>query len=642
MGRTRQTRSVVPKVVLNFLQNTLPFNELDIHTLKRLARNCLLDYYPKGTLIFRQDATDVTHLHIIQRGEVKVYLDSSDSEVTLDDYGGKGDSFGALSIVKKEKADSNVETVEDTFCLLIDKIIFLEVIDSNPRFAGHYLESLSENTLGAVYTELRCEKARVRGKQAFSLFETRIIDVLNKPPDVIEGSMTIQEVGARMSDLGLASLLVTDQSGEIAGIVTNKDFRTKVVAEAIPHETPVAEIMSSPIRTIPAQALCFDALIRMIREQVDHLVVENRGEITGMVASYQIMSYQGASPLYLFSEISAQRDIPGLYAISQRLPVLVRTLIEEGARAGNITKMITAFSDHALKRLLRLLLDEMGPAPVPFCWLMLGSEGRREQTFRTDQDNALVYQDPADEKEREAASVFFHKFAASAVEHLEACGYPQCKENLMVTNPMWRVPYSIWLDYFDKWIGKPVSEEVTVHTFFLDFRPGYGNTSLGKGMKDRLVDWAKASQTYQEYLARDCLLNWPPLSFFGKFVVEKDGRQTIRLDLKNRALAPFVNFARLMAMRNGIRETNTLDRLQRLAEHGHISQGLFADLREAYEFNFQLNLVNQLRMVEAGQEPHNVLDPAELTDLERRSLKESFGVIDRMLAHLRKEFKGVA
>lgn len=642
MAQKSNVHEADPEAVLEFLQKTLPFNELELDTLKDLAKRCTIDFFPKETLVLHQDISEVTHLYLVHRGGVKVYLTDSDGAVTLKDFRGEGSYFGALGIIRGSKANLNVETVEDTFCFLLEKDAFVNLIQNNPRFAQYYLKQFSEDVVITAYNELRSRKIRSRSQEAFYLFSLEIKDVIKRPPETIHCSKTIQQTAARMSDLAIGSLLVQDQSGSIAGIVTDKDLRTKVVATGMGYDAPVATIMSSPVKRISAHAVCFDALLLMMNEQVHHLAVERGEEIIGVVTAHDIMVHQGTSPLYLFREIVAQRQIEGLYSLSQKVPLVVRTLIEEGAKANNITRMITVLNDHIVYRLLTLLHAEMGPEPYPFCWLMLGSEGRKEQTFKTDQDNALIYQTPAEDwEEIKTAKLYFRRFGNRAIQHLEACGYPLCKGEMMASNPRWRKPYVVWQNYFERWISAPEPEDVLNATIFFDFRPGYGQVALADRLRDYLAAQAPTKSIFLMHLAKDCLHSRPPLTFFRNFVVEKDGKYKNRLDIKTRGLVPFVDFARLLALKHGVKETNTLDRLRVLADREAIPRELYTETVEAYEFQMQLRLVHQMRMMESGQLPHNYVDPGELSDLEKQTLRESFAVIGRIQTYVKDEFRVV-
>jgi len=102
---------------------------------------------------------------------------------------------------------------------------------------------------------------------------------------------------------------------------------------------------------------------------------------------------------------------------------------------------------------------------------------------------------------------------------------------------------------------------------------------------------------------------------------------------------PFVDFARLMALKCGVRESNTLDRLQLLAEGNHIPRDLYTGAVEAYEFLMQLRLMHQMQMLEDSRTPDNHINPADLSDLERKTLKEAFEVVRRLQSSIRQEFR---
>ncbi|HMK35254.1 MAG TPA: DUF294 nucleotidyltransferase-like domain-containing protein [Desulfomonilaceae bacterium] len=638
MSEKQITYAVTPAVVERFLAKTLPFCELDSRTLERISQRWIIDYYPKGTTVLMQDVTEVNYFHLIQKGGVKTYVTSPDTVSTLTDYGGEGTTFGALAILQNHKSDINVETVEDTFCFLLEKDAFLGLVREHPKLAQYYLHTFSEDLVYAAYSELRCERIKARRQDSLFLFSSRVRDLVKNPPEIVSVSTTVREAARRMSELGIGSVLIHDQSENIIGIVTDKDLRNKVVARGLDPNSPIESIVTAPVHRISADLPCFDALLKIVSERADHLAVEGKEQILGVVSARDIMVSQGASPLYIFREAATQRNFEGLHDLTRKLPILVRRLIEEGAKAGNITKMISLLSDKIQNRLMTLLTAEMGPPPVPFAWLSLGSEGRREQVFPTDQDNALVYRDTEDKWQQHAAEVYFQAFARKAVEHLQACGYPQCKGDVMASNPRWCKPYSVWCNYFDEWISTPQPKEVSVATAFFDFRPSHGDLALGFDLRRRLTVLAQRHYIFLMHLAGDCLRNWPPLSFFRNFIVEKNGEQCNRLDLKTRGILPFVNFARLMALRYGIEETNTLGRLEVLSEQGRISGEFLQDMREAYEFQNQLIVVHQLDMMEMGVIPETYIEPATLSDLEKRTLKEAFAVINRMLAFLKHEF----
>ena len=633
-------QSFIPiDTVVSFLAKTLPFNRLTPEVIRRLAGKCMIDFFPAGTMIFRQGVTEVNSLYLIQKGGVKSYLENDEGEVTLKDYRGEGEYFGALPIIHGTRANLNVETIEDTFCFLIAKSDFQALLVENAEVAQYFLRTMSAKLVKGVYAELRQHRIAPRTDGALYLFSAPVEEIAKGKLITAPSSTTVREVAQIMSDNFIGSLLLTDEAGKIKGIITDKDLRAKVVAKGLAFETPVESIMSSPVQTISSQAMAFDALLKMMKGKVHHLAIEKGGEIVKMITTHDIMVEQGTSPLYLFREIVAQRQIEGLYPLAKKVPFVIRTLIEEGAKANNITRMITVLNDHILDRLLSLMTQELGKPPLPFCWLLMGSEGRREQTFKTDQDNAILYQDSPDPQLLGQAEEYFSAFAKAAIEHLVNCGYPLCPGEVMATNLKWRQPLSVWEQYFRTWCGTPEPQQILNSTIFYDFRPGSGNAALAEELRTMLSGVAQREGLFLLHMARNGLSSRPPLSFFKNFIVEKDGEHKNTFDLKGKGMVFFVDFARLMALKHGIGEVNTLDRLHLLQDGQHLPHALCSEIIEAYEFLMQLRLVHQLRMLEEGRQPDNYINPMDISDLERQTLKEAFAVITRLQEAVRQEFQ---
>ncbi len=626
-------------MVVEFLRKTLPFNDLDDYTLLELSRHARIDFYPNGARILTQDESNVDYIYLIQKGGVKLYLQDKSGEISLKDFRGEGSVFGALDIIRGTRANMTVEAVEDTFCFLFPKKDFLKLLQIHPGFSQYYLKSFSNNYIQKSFDELRKEKLSPKTEGSLYLFTVKVNDVIRRKAEIITPAQNVQQAAQRMSEQGIGSLLIKDEYGKISGIITDKDIRSKVVARGLPYSTLVEEVMSSPVKKISAQRLCFDALLDMMSNRIHHLAVQDGDRIIGVITSHDILVLQGESPIYLFKEIMRQHRIERLYELSLKIPLVVRPLIEEGAKANNITRMITILNDLILSRLLTMLQEQLGPPPVDYCWLLMGSEGRKEQTFRTDQDNALVYRDPLDEQEKKAAESYFQKFGQEAINHLVKCGYPLCNGGNMASNPKWCQPVSVWKKYFSNWVNKPEPNEVLNSTIFFDFRPAYGNIALGLELKNYLKDLVQGKDMFLRYLAQDCFRTKPPLSFFKNFIVDRNGEHKNRLDLKARGLVPFWDFARVMALKHGIMETNTMERMEILDREGHMPHSLFVRAREAYEFQMQLRFVNQLKLMEAGETPHNYIDPAELTDLEKQTLKGAFSVINNLQNFLKETFK---
>ena len=639
MTHVGNPQSVPLEQVTEFLLKTLPFNTLAPSSLQDLAKQCLIDFFPKDTLIFEQDVTKVRHFYLIQQGGVRIYFKNEAGDTTLKDFRGEGEYFGAVPLIQEtERANLNVETVEDTFCYLFPKEAFLHLVQTNPAVTNYYLRNMTQKLVNYAYAELRQRKATPRTESALRLVSVTVGDILKGPAQMIAASASAQQAAIAMHAARIGSLLVHDDNNQVIGIITDKDLRNKLVAKGLDYATPVRAIMSSPVQTIPAHHVCFDALLKMMTDHIHHLAVVDQDTIAGVITTHDIMVLQGTAPLALFKEIVSRQTIADLYELAPKVPGIIRNLVEEGAKADNIARMITLLNDQLVEKLLTILISELGSPPVPFCWMYMGSEGRKEQTFITDQDNAIIYRDPATESEAAAAAKYFATLGKTAIEHLAACGFPPCPGDIMASNPRWRQPARSWQSCFDSWTDSPDPQEIRNATIFFDFRGGFGNQELVETLRDHLSRSARQKNIFLFHLAKDCLESRPPISFFRNFIVEKDGEHKNQLDFKKRGLVPFVDFARVLALKHGIKATNTIDRLRLLAEAHHIPDELHKETTAAYEFLMHLRLIHQLQMLENGETPDNFINPGTLTDLEKQTLKEAFTVIGKMQSFLRQEF----
>lgn len=635
-----KAQSAAPEAAIEFLSRITPFKELPQEMLREAARQMRVDFFPKGTRLLRAGKSELPFLYLIQQGGAKAFLVDDEGTETLKDWRGAGDCIGALGIIRGTLANLDVETVEDTFCFLLPKVVFLDLIRTQPGFSQYYLKSFSEKVVATAYSELRRHRVSRSGDSSLYLFSIQVGDIVRQAPCAIAADSSIRAAAAKMAERRVGSLLIHELGDEdtIIGIVTDRDLRSKVLAPGRDSSEPIRVVMSAPVAAVLSESTCFDALLQMMSASIHHLAVERKDKIIGVITSHDIALLQGHAPYVLFKEIGRQQEISGLHPLSRKIPEMIRNLLKEGAKAGHISRMISILNDHILERLLTLLEEELGQPPVAYCWLLMGSEGRREQTFRTDQDNAVIYEDPADGDQAALCEEYFSRFAEKAIAHLVECGYPLCPGGIMAINPKWRQPLAVWKQYFTAWAATPDPEEVLNASIFFDFRAGFGKAALADELRQHLNSLTGRSELYLLHLARQFLAAKAPLSFFKNFIVEKDGEHKNTLDIKVQGITPFVNFARILSLKHGIRETNTLARLHVLKQENILGEELWKEAADAYEMQMQMRLVHQLNQLEAGAAPDNRIAPEHLSELDRRLLRDAFAVIDRLHSVLKNLF----
>ena len=305
---------------------------------------------------------------------------------------------------------------------------------------------------------------------------------MRRPPVVCGPETSASEVARLLTRERVGSVIVVAPDGSLRGIVTDRDLRERIVGDARDPSTTVADIMSTPVRTIGPSAYAFDAMVEMTRRDIRHLAVVDDGRLLGVISARHFLDETTTHPVFLVRRIAEAASLDALAAIAGRVTALVGDLVGAGTRAYDLGQLLSELNDRLVIRVLDLAaasLEASGAAaPLPFCWLAFGSEARREQTLRTDQDNGLVYADPPPDLASTAAD-YFARFASAAIEGLVAVGFPRCPGDIMASNPRWCQPRATWERYFRRCMDEPSPERLLGASIHFDARPLVGDTQLG-------------------------------------------------------------------------------------------------------------------------------------------------------------------
>jgi CBS domain-containing protein len=615
--------------IIEFLKKVPPFQSLDDAELKSIAEGISMEFYPKGFIILHQDGPASEYLKIIKKGAVKVYIKSSDEKEVIIDYRSEGDAFGFLSLVSGDKSRANVVAVEDTIAYLINKKTVASLLDANPAFTEFFFKSFLNKYIDKTYKEMH-NKSLLYGGGDKLLFTTPVGELATKNVVTASQDITIKEAAEIMSEKQISSLLLVDPEGIPAGIVTDSDFRDKIVSKGRDIKDKINSIMSVSLIKAEAREYCFEALLKMIRYNIHHLIVVDEGRLKGIITNHDLMMLQGTSPISIAREIESQQTVEGLLPISKKINNIIGFILKEGAKASNIMKIITELNDRLVKKVLEIAERKYGQPPVPYCWIAFGSEGRKEQTFKTDQDNAIIYADTENAAQDDEAKRYFSVFAAFVKESLLKCGFPACPADYMASNPQWCQPLKVWKKYFSNWITTPTPDAILKSLILFDFSPLYGDTGLAEELRDSLISMLKDQKVFLGYLANMLIKNTPPIGFLKSFVVEKSGEHKNELNLKIKGITPLVDIIRLFALEKGAKETSTLERIEALKEKHAIVKEYADELEHAFEFITLLRIHHQFKQMEAGKEIDNFINPNNLSNLEKKTIKNAFHLISKI------------
>jgi CBS domain-containing protein len=552
--------------------------------------------WPAGQPILRRDGPPGAYLYLVRSGAVRLEREGRMAQVLEE-----GDVFGATSLLRRSPSTFDVITVEATELYQVPGDLFRQLLE-RPAFAEFFLKGPIERLRGATSLDI----SPLAGD-----LTTPAGALIGRPPVMVDPAASVGEVARTMRRAGVSSALV---SGDPPGIITDRDLRSRVLAEGLGPETPASQVMSQPLKSLAAETPVYGALLFMLQETLHHLPLTERAQIVGVITDTDLLRHQVKSPLYLLKRIEKlagpDAESPALTQYALEIAGTVESLFEGGLDVVQIGRVIASLNDALSQRLLSLAEAELGPAPTPYAWIVFGSEGRLEQTLLTDQDNALIY-----EEDSQAAQTYFETLAGRVVGQLIRAGFPACPGGYMATN--WRYPLAEWERRFESWIETPEPQALLEAAIFFDFRRVHGELDLTS--LETICSKAGERGVFLAQMARSTVQFEPPLGFFRRIRAEAGG-----VDLKKGAISPIVGLARLYALQGGAPERSTVARLEAAGRAGALSQVEVELLTEAFRFGLHLRLREQLRACRAGQAPGNQAPLDSLSSLEQRHLKDAF------------------
>jgi len=648
MPAATPSNTIVERVAADLVKYP-PFDQLDPGVLHDLASSVSLAYHEEGEIIFSKGDALREHAFMVMKGAVRLF-DNIDGKEVLVDLCDEGDIFGVRAIFARHDYVLTAQVAEESLLFEIPVGNIRSLLETSPGvslfFAGAFARSVEEieHTLSEAF-DVTGRSAREQSCRNFLENETLevkpVTSVISCPPDI-----SIQEAARIMSEHDIGSIMVVSPENHPLGIITDTDLRKKVVA--LPgsiKEGPVSDIMSSPVYTITGGKTIADMVMLMVKTKLRHFCVTEDGSpespVVGIISEHDIITSEGNNPAVIMKAIMQADGPDQLREQRDKAESLLQVYIEQEVALHFISNIITEINDAIITRAVDFSLAELAeetgtePPAVEFCWLSLGSEGRKEQLLRTDQDNAILYRDPPP-GEAEAVHAFYLSLGRKVTEILLLCGFVKCPAEVMASNPVWCQPISVWKGYFSKWIATPEPKAVMHSTIFFDFRPVYGQAKLAGELKQEIFSLVSKNRGFLEFFAKNALQNPPPLSFFRNFLVEKSRDHANEFDIKARAMMPLSDAARVLAYELKIPEYfSTSERFKRLGSLMPGMKDLAEEAAAGYEFLMRLRAVNGLANNSSGR----YIKPESLNKIQRQTLRNVFSTIEKIQKTLNLRFQ---
>ena len=604
--------------IAEFLGGRDPFSGLDEEALDALAARTEVEFFPAGTTIIPQGRLSQGRIRVVRRGAVELVDKGAPVDLL-----GEGEMFGHPSVLSGLPARFEVRAGEDTlaYSLAADDVVPLLGQPSSLRFLTRSL--LARGARGVDGIEPPNPE----------IAQQPVSALIRRPPVICPPETTLREA-AREMDARPASAIIVDLGHGHYGILTDSDLRSNVVAGRLSSDDPVSAAMTTPVRGVTADQTGADVMMAMIDHDIRHVpVFSARSEVLGVIVAIDLVAAETGSPFVLRRAISRAKNKRELTEAASRLNATVVALHRAELAPSQISEVISAVADSLIGRMIELAVESQGPAPAEFCWMSLGSHGRREPVPSSDVDSGMAWRDVPEndpltsEARRRLASTQTQEYMRGIADSVSDCvrviGWGLDPHGVTASSAFSASSIEDWQESIERWLAHPEDNRVLIAvSILLDGRIIYGPTS-GLDVKRLLFETGDRT-TLERWMLRLALAGKPPTGFMHDIVVEDTGEQKGTFDIKHGGLLPIVDLARYAALRADVRLTPTRERLRLAAEEGVLGETEVRVLEEAYELFTNLRLEHQVEQINQGREPNDHIDPKLLDPLTRRYLRDAF------------------
>jgi len=478
-----------------------------------------------------------------------------------------------------------------------------------------------------------------------SIFWKTVRDHMQAAPLVVAPDTTLLDAVSRMAAGNATAIVIVGPRGRVQGILTEQDVVRRVVFRDA-EQTPIVDVMTRPVVTVADDDYLYHAAALMRRLDLRHMpVVDGAGVPVGMLQLDAALAVVADQRMPQIDRLTQEGTIDGLREVKAAQIELAEELLAEGVPATEIQAVLTHVNRDLHVRIIKanlaaLKAEGQGDPPVEFCFIVMGSGGRGESYVYPDQDNGMILDD-YDDADHTAIDAWFIELAMRITRDLDSIGFPLCKGNVMATNPVWRKTRSQWQAQLRGWSKKRNVVALRLADIFFDFRSVYGALDLAVELRDDVTKLVKANKAFLAELHHDDEESGVGLGFFQRFVTEKDNPDHLgAVNLKSSGTLPLVQTTRLMALRQGISDISTRNRLRSLEAAGVIDTDQLRELEDAFGNVTYLMLRQQVADFSAGRVVSNYVHPDTLSDAESDQLVEAFKAIRSFRDRVHSEFTG--
>tara|TARA_R110001583_G_scaffold8952_2_gene42243 strand:+ start:22492 stop:24435 length:1944 start_codon:yes stop_codon:yes gene_type:complete len=612
--RNVMPQSLFPNII-QFLGQIDPFDKIPKQALHELASLVQITYLSKGDIVDLCESGKEKSLYIIRTGS----MEQRKADGVLRARLGSEDLFG-FTFLADDMDNDNEEgyraiAIENTLIYLIPHAALQSLFKTFPSCAEHF----------ASKAQVRLQSALdvVWSNKEKGLFIRRVEEIASGRVAVVTSDQSIQSVANEMRVAQRSSCAVIYENDKLVGLITDRDMTKRVIAEGVPIDHPISEVMTYSPLTIKPDDLVLHAASLMMQFNIRNLPIVQDNKVIGLLTTSHLVQNHRVQAIFLIEKIKYADSIETMATFTPERQAIFEALVEGKVAPETIGKVMTMIMDAYNRHMIQLAIDKLGPPPCDFSWIVAGSHARNEVHMLSDQDSAIVLADGATSNDR----MYFKHLSMIVCKGLDSCGFPICPGNFMAATPKWCQSLEVWKNYYKKWVANPEYQCLLNISVFLEIRTIYGNADFEKILRDELHTNIRSNREFLSTLVTDAVNTNPPLGIFNSLVLEKSGENNKTLNIKKYAITLIIDLARIYGLAVECDLSATDERFAAANKKGLLSDDAFKNILGAYQFILSYRFDHQLEAMRNGEEPNNNINPDSFGSFERKHLKDAFRII---------------
>lgn len=622
---------LIKKLDLEKLREMTPFDILTLEEFEIITKEANLLQFKKNEFLFHEDEEEI-ELYFLLSGSAKNILHKTNGEQFSVRYYYPGDLIGLMIMLAGGQMTFSVKALQDCEVLYLKKTALIQIMTNNQMFSEIVLEGIGDR-LKSLIDEIKRERNREDKEENIPLFRTRVDAIMNKAT-FISPNETIIQAARKLRVHASTGLAVVDEEERLLGTITQRDLLQVIVSNE--KNKLVTDVMNKKPYRASFDSFSYDVLSYFKDDHIDFIPVLRDGKVIGVLTAESFLQLQDSNYISLSHGIHHAKSLQKLTDFAagknQLFIDFVEELLRTNTHAYDVCELISNYNDKLHRQVIKLALKEMkeeghGTPPINYCFVVMGSQGRKEQAFSTDQDNGLILDNYEHLENKEEIELFFARFAEKINEGLLACGFPLCTGGVMAKESKWRRSLQQWITEVERWVRETDGEEIRDFTIFIDFRPIYGDFSLATRLREETTEVIKKGKILHLLLMKDTIRFRVPLNPFG--MITTSGKDH-SINLKKAAIMQIVNGVRIFAIQHGITTENTIQRLHQLKELEVFHPRDAKNSITALHILMEMRIRNNIYQLRNGKTLSNELSLDTIDKDEKKQLKEALSIAKRL------------